>query len=213
MHPADAVLQQSMPSVMVPRFGALPAMQTYGERVLIGGDAVYLEIYRPWVRLVRKLGGYFHVTALPYGNGDEATDLHCGRIPPDLIGEFVQLARQAHPNETGAWIVWNSATETFRLIPVGILEHGPGHLRYDRPVLGPEDALVVDCHSHGRSRAFFSDTDDRDDCHDVKFAFVVGNCGRPNPSFALRLCAKGILEEVANIPSDWYAAARDRSLV
>jgi PRTRC genetic system protein A len=213
MHPADAALQQSFPSVMVPRFGALTAMDRPGERLLIASNGVFLEIVRPWLRVVRRLGAFTHRTAIPYGDVEESTDLRCGRVPAALIGDFAAMARAAHPKETGAWIVWNAARATFRQIPVGILEHSSGHLKYDRPVLADDDVLVVDCHSHGNHPAFFSETDDADDRHDVKFAFVIGNCAALTPSMALRLCAKGIFETVERVPGDWYAAAREEVLV
>ncbi len=66
----------------------------------------------------------------------------------------------------------------------------------------------MDLHSHGRLPAFFSATDNADDRFDVKFALVVGNCGAATPSMVLRLCAKGILEDVERVPSDWYCAVR-----
>ncbi|SPS02240.1 PRTRC system protein A [Cupriavidus taiwanensis] len=212
MHPADTALQQSFPSVMVPRFGQLAAMERPGERLLIAANGVFLEIARPWLRMVRRLGAFEHRTAIPYGEAAEATELHCGRVPAQLIGEFAAMARAAYPKETGAWIVWNAASATFRLIPVGILEHSGGHLKYERPVLADDDVLVVDCHSHGSHPAFFSGTDDVDDRHDVKFAFVIGNCAALAPSMALRLCAKGIFETVERVPGDWYVAAREEVL-
>lgn len=208
MHPADVTLQQSFPSVMVPRFSTLEPMTHAGERLLIAANGVFLEIVRPWLRVVRRLGQYEHRTPVPYGDTAEATELRCGRIPAQLIGEFADMARAAHPKETGAWVVWNAATEIFELVPVQILEHSAGHLKYERPALAEDDVLVVDCHSHGRAPAFFSSTDNEDDRHDVKFAFVIGNCGAKVPSMALRLCAKGIFEAVEKVPTGWYAAAR-----
>ena len=208
MHPADMALQLSFPSVMVPRHGALPQLEQVGERLLIAANGVFLEIVRPWLRVVRRLGEFQHRIAIPYGDATELTELRCGRVPPALIGEFADMARAAYPNETGAFVVWNARTQQFRLIPVRILAQGIGHLKYDRPELGADDVLVVDCHSHGRYPAFFSATDDEDDRHDVKFAFVIGNCNAAVPSLALRLCAKGIFENVERIPNGWYDAVR-----
>ena len=206
MHPADIALQQSFPTVMAPRFGALQPMQASGERLLIGQNGIFLEIARPWIRLVRRLASYVVETPIPYGVVQPVTELHCGQVPLELIGQFARMARDAHPNETGAWIVWNVQTRAFRLIPVRILEHGPGHLRYDRPRLEEADVLVMDCHSHGRHRACFSSTDNADDRFDVKFALVVGECDRQYPSLALRLCAKGIMDDVNPIPVSWFRA-------
>ncbi|RZT29086.1 PRTRC system protein A [Cupriavidus agavae] len=212
MHPADIALQQSFPSVMVPRFGQLAPMARPGERLLIAANGVFLEIVRPWLRVVRLLGTFQHRSPIPYGDVAEETELQCGRVPGELIGEFAAMARAAHPKETGAWIVWNAASGAFRLVSVGILEHSGGHLKYQRPVLADGDVVVVDCHSHGNHPAFFSATDDEDDRHDVKFAFVIGNCAAHAPSMALRLCAKGIFEAVERVPNEWYTAAREEVL-
>ncbi|CAG9185755.1 hypothetical protein LMG32289_06091 [Cupriavidus pampae] len=206
MHPADLALQQSFPTVMVPRFSALAPLEMAGERLLIAANGVFLEIVRPWLRVVRRMGAFQHSTALPYGDATEATELRCGRVPAQLIGEFAAMARSAHPVETGAWIVWNAASASFRLIPVRILEQSSSHLNYDRPRLADGEVLVVDCHSHGRYGAGFSSKDDADDRYDVKFAFVVGHCGSATLSMALRLCAKGIFEKVETIPAQWYDA-------
>ncbi|MBY4898685.1 PRTRC system protein A [Cupriavidus sp. AU9028] len=212
MSPSDITLQQSFPAVMVPRSSEVAPMERQGERLLVAQNGVYLEIVRPWVRLVRKLGGYDHKTSIPYGDMAEETALHCGRLPVELIRQFADMAMAAYPKETGAWIVWNAATHLFRLVPVTIREHSESHLRYDRPCLSTDDVLLVDCHSHGPSPAYFSPTDDEDDRYDVKFAFVLGNCVSPVPSMALRLCAKGIFEPVEPVPSDWYRAVRRKEL-
>jgi PRTRC genetic system protein A len=191
---------------MVPRFGELAALQTDGERLLVAQNGLFLEIRRPWLRIVRKVGGFEVATAIPYGRVDPATELNCGRVPPELVGEFADMARAAMPNETGAWIVWHPDSRAFRIVPLVALSHSAGHLVYERPVLEDGEVMVMDCHSHGASEAFFSRTDNSDDCHDTKLAFVLGNCGSAHPSIALRLCAKGIFERMSDIPVSWRQA-------
>ncbi|QUN31833.1 PRTRC system protein A (plasmid) [Cupriavidus sp. KK10] len=213
MHPMDITLQQSFPTVMVPRFGDLAPLETTGERLLIAANGVFLEVSRPWLRLVRRVAQFDVKTAVPYGVAAETTDLRCGKLPAQLIGQFAEMARAAMPNETGGWIVWNLPTGAFRLAPVTILSHGRGHLQYERPALVDGEVVVVDCHSHGNFPAYFSSTDNEDDQHDVKFAFVMGNCLAATPSLCLRLCAKGIFEPVDRVPGDWYMAARAQEVV
>jgi PRTRC genetic system protein A len=123
------------------------------------------------------------------------------------------MAREAHPRETGAWIVWSPSTRAFRLAPVVILSHDAGSLKYSAPSLAGDEVLVMDCHSHGKHPAYFSSTDNEDDQHDVKMALVIGNCDRPNPSIAARLCAKGIFEETERVPSSWYRAIRAKGAI
>ncbi|WP_420715417.1 PRTRC system protein A [Cupriavidus sp. D39] len=199
-------MQQSFPTVMMPRFGSLQAMQADGERLVVASNGLFLEILRPWLNLVRRVGQFDVATAIPYGMVKERTELICGKVPPALIGEFAALARQTMPNEAGAWITWRRDTGTFRLVPVKVLEHSAGHLRYERPELVAGESLVMDCHSHGAAEAFFSHTDNTDDRHDVKFAFVLGNCASRHPSMKVRLCAKGVLEPAADVPAAWRHA-------
>ena len=205
MNQIDIALQLSFPSVMVPTREPVVPMAWPGERLLIASNGVFLEINRPWIRLVRRLGSFEWRTPVPYGEAVELTELPCGSVPAELVAEFARMARAALPNEVGAWIVWHAATGLFRLVPLPSLSHSPAHLSYERPKLRDGEWLVVDCHSHGRGSAYFSGTDDRDDQHDVKFALVLGHCHR-TPSVALRLCAKGRLEPAHAVPQKWMTA-------
>lgn len=204
MNAADSVLQRSFPTVMVPRREPIEPMASAGERLLVAENGVFLEISLPWISLVRRVASFTAAIPIPYGCTIEHTELICGRVPEELIGEFVAMARAAHPKETGAWIVWCTRTHQFRLLPVLILSNSSGSLKYDRPERHDDEVLVIDCHSHGRYPAFFSTTDNEDDMHDIKFSLVVGNCSSHVPSFAFRLCAKGIFEEVERVPDAWY---------
>jgi PRTRC genetic system protein A len=204
MNAADSVLQRSFPTVMVPRREPVGPMASAGERLLVAENGVFLEISLPWISLVRRVASFTAPIPIPYGSVEEHTNLICGRVPEELIGEFVAMARAAYPNETGSWIVWSTRTHQFRLLPVVILSQSSGSLKYDRPERHDDEALIIDCHSHGRHPAYFSSTDNEDDKHDIKFSLVVGNCASHVPSFAFRLCAKGIFEEVERVPAAWY---------
>ncbi|WP_416047427.1 PRTRC system protein A [Cupriavidus basilensis] len=206
MNPLDSTLQRSFPSVMVPTREPVVPMTAAGERLLVAGNGVFLEILRPWIRLIRRISIYAVSTAIPYGVVEEVTELLCGRVPPELIRAFAEQARAACPNETGGWIVWNPRTKAFRLVPVVVLSHDCASLRYDRPQLVDGEVLAADCHSHGRFAAGFSTTDDQDDRFDVKFAVVLGRCDTRRMDVALRLCAKGIFERSHNIPASWLDA-------
>ncbi|CAG9255081.1 conserved hypothetical protein [Paraburkholderia unamae] len=205
MNPVDLVLRGSFPSVMVPTREPVELMKAPGERLLIASNSVFLEINRPWIRLVRRLASFEWSTPVPYGEAMELTELPCGAVPAELVVEFARMARLALPNEVGAWIVWDELAKRFRLVPLPALSHGPGHLHYERPDLREGEWLVVDCHSHGSGQAYFSATDNRDDQHDVKFALVLGRCHR-QPTISLRLCAKGRFELAGEVPLKWVAA-------
>ncbi|MGB8420194.1 PRTRC system protein A [Paraburkholderia sp. RP-4-7] len=203
MNAIDSLLQTSFPSVMVPMRESVVALDRPGERLLIAADGVYLEVVRSWIRVVRRIAKYDVATAIPYGRVDAVTQQLCGPVPPQLIAEFRAMARKDHPVEVMAWIVWNALTGAFRIVQLTARSQGSGHIEgYQRPDLAEGEHLVVDCHSHGAHEAYFSPTDNDDDVFDVKFAFVLGECGSDRPSTAFRLCAKGIFEKSA-VPLSW----------
>ncbi|CAE6963393.1 PRTRC system protein A [Paraburkholderia domus] len=203
MNPGDSLLQMSFPSVMVPTRESVAAFDRPGERLLIATDGVYLEVVRPWIRVVRRIARYDVPTAIPYGRVEAVTQQLCGPVPPQLIAEFRSMARTGHPIEVMAWIVWNALTGAFRIVQLKAKSQGAGHIEgYQRPDLADGEHLIVDCHSHGAYGAYFSPTDDKDDAFDVKFAFVLGDCGHERLSTAFRLCAKGIFEKSA-LPKSW----------
>ena len=68
----------------------------------------------------------------------------------------------------------------------------------------PPDGVVVEFHSHGRSRAFFSATDDRDE-QGFRIYGVVGRLNTPRPELSLRL---GVYGHFA--PVDWSQVIADR---
>lgn len=100
MHPMDMTLQASFPTIMVPKFGSLTPLSGSGERLLVGTNGVFLEVVRPWLRVVRKIASYEVETAVPYGTVNEETELPCGQLPAELVGQFGEMARASMPNET-----------------------------------------------------------------------------------------------------------------
>jgi PRTRC genetic system protein A len=195
MDKRDVALQMTCPTVMVPRFSALPPADRAGERFLIAANGVFLEVTRAWARFVRKVG---EINApVPYGECHETDEWKAPELPASLLVEFQRLASATPEVEIGAGIVWNQHSNQYRLLPVETLAASGSHLKYRPPVLSDGDHLIVDCHSHARFQAFFSKTDNDDDRWSVKIAYVVGNCERAAVSTATRLCLKGIFENIA----------------
>lgn len=194
MDKRDAVLQASMPTVMMPRHGPLEPSTKMGERVIIAQNGVFLEIKRVWGRFIRPIAPAITMH-LPYGNCGAATEWNIAPLPVPLLHEFNKHAAAQCKTEVGASIIWNEVSG-YRLAPVQVLESTASHLHFIRAALAPNEHLVVDCHSHARGRAFFSSTDNDDDAFDVKVSYVVGNCDRDEKSTAMRLCLKGIFENL-----------------
>jgi PRTRC genetic system protein A len=67
---------------------------------------------------------------------------------------------------------------------------------YDRP-----RNLVVDIHSHGAMKPFFSGTDSADD-QGLKLSIVIGEMDKPLPTFVARVCIYGCFAPVE--PSNFF---------
>ena len=189
MDKRDIALQRACPIVAVPMFSPLEPLAENGERIVIAANGTFLEVRRSWARFVRKVGEIN--TVVPFGNLEESTTYFATNLPRELFFEFIRWARDDSHVEIGGNIVWNEMTKQFRLVRSGTVHGTSSRLDYEIPNLDPHEQIVVDCHSHSTGRAFFSRTDNDDDAHAVKMAFVVGHCNLPNPSVKMRLCIRG----------------------
>lgn len=191
MDPRDAVLQAHTPAVMVPRFGTFEPMTTYGHRFLVADNGLWLEMRRAWLYARLQISATQSGVPIPYGRLEESVELLFGKIPKDLLDDFVGQAKADLPNESAAAIIWNESTSLLSLQKLVTLTAGPAHITSAPASLGAGDHLVADLHSHAMLPAFFSDQDDRDDRSAVKLSVVVGNLDKPVQTFASRLCALG----------------------
>lgn len=194
LNPHDQILQRTCPTIMVPRFEPLRPLANNGHRFLVAQDGLWLEVKRPWLHLVWPVAENHHQVAMPYGSLEPKVSFLCPGIPGSLIKRFTDDARAALPNEFAAWITWNEQTKAFAYRPLTSTSAGPAHLKLDRPVLGEQEHLVMDVHSHATMKAFFSKEDNRDDAGEVKLSVVFGRLGSDQSmSSKIRLCANGVV--------------------
>lgn len=194
----DQILQQTCPTIMVPRFSELEPLATSGHRFLVASDGLWMEVRRPWLHAMLPVA-LQHGVAMPYGTVRPRINFLCGAVPRTLLHQFSPEAVRNMPNECGAWIVWSEHTGEFRYQSLTATSSGIGHLNIDRPALEEGEHLVVDMHSHGELPAFFSSTDDRDDAGEVKLSFVLGSLGSEDVSSKIRLCLNGLFVEAADL--------------
>lgn len=185
MNNADTILQAKAPMVMVPNHEALAPLER-GRRYLAARQGLFVEVARDWLHACVPLGT---AVRLPYGILEPVVKIQLPDLRP-LFGAFVEYAQSELPKEVAAWIV-RDGTGDFRLCPLEARSSSGVHIEYERPKLQGGDELVVDLHSHGRMKAFFSETDDVDDIGQVKIAGVFGEVHRPTPSRVFRLCLHG----------------------
>lgn len=192
----DIALQLSCPVASAPKFSDLAPLDRNGERIVLASNGAFLEVCRPWVRIITQVGPALAMT-VPFGELKETVDYKAAKLPRALLEEFVEWAQRESDVEIGAVITWNEYTGEYALLRSKSNHATSGSLDYELPSLADGVHIVVDCHSHSHHAAFFSHVDDKDDQHAVKFAFVVGNCNTDKPTTASRLCVRGIFKKLS----------------
>jgi PRTRC genetic system protein A len=102
----DNILQSLCPTVMVPKFSPLDPLHGPGHRFLAAADGLWLEVQRPWLRLVWPLCGQTEVK-MPYGEVRKTIEFSFDRVPENLLHRLIIDAQNDHPLESEAWLVWN----------------------------------------------------------------------------------------------------------
>lgn len=202
MDARDLALQASCPVLAVPRFGELPSMGN-GQRILVAANGMFVQVQLDWLDCIQRLAPATEFP-LPYGEVQERMAFAFGRLPIDLIEQFVAQARQRLPDETAGALVYSRASGDLRLVVHPPMSASPGHVRYGVSALAAGDTLAVDLHTHGRLPAFWSPTDDLDDTG-IKIAGVFGDLHRAQPTAAFRLVLNGAFRA---LPHPWQAARR-----
>lgn len=188
--PRDVALQSVTPTVVVPLFGEFEPLQQRGRRILVANDGLWMEARQPGIYSRQRIAVLDSV-ALPYGTVAACIDLGCSQIPRSELHKFVEYARAHMPDEVAMAMVWDDRTASLKTVVLEPISSSPGHIQYKRPDLDEHQHVVADIHSHGRSKAFFSRTDNEDDRGDMKIAIVVGNLDTPQPTVKARFCTYG----------------------
>lgn len=193
MDSRDIALQSVMPTVMVPRFSELEELDTPGNRILMAANGVWLEVCRAWLYVRTQIDKPLAVP-VPYGNVSAVMRFSFGKLPLVLLTQFIEQARVHSPNECAALVVWNHRTNEWKLMMLKETSAGPIHVNFNLPTLGEDEHMVMDLHSHGEGRAFFSDDDNIDDDWKgiPKIAGVIGNLNKPEVTASFRLCVNGV---------------------
>lgn len=188
----DNILQTLCPTVMVPRYSPLDPLHGPGHRFLAAADGLWLEVRRPWLRLVWPLCCQAEVK-MPYGELEPSMEFSFDKVPEEFFRRFIKDAEDAHPIECSAWLVWNEEREWLEYRKLRTIAGTSASLNVERPPLLPHEHLAVDIHSHGGDiPAFFSPEDDRDDRGEVKIGVVVGNVNSETTNVVMRLSVLGL---------------------
>lgn len=188
----DRAIQGSCPTLMVPLHGELPAL-TSGKRLLMGKTGVFLEVRSRALHACLPIAQ----VATPYGEVTPFIRLSAGPIPSSLLAEAMSSAA-ATPDEV-AFGIEMADDASYVLRRPSVQSASATHITYLDSL--DDERLVIDAHSHGDGRAFFSSTDDQSDLSrpGPYIALVLGRCSSA-PEVAARLVAPPWLVPV---PIQW----------
>jgi PRTRC genetic system protein A len=194
----DRLIQERFPTIMVPRYEALPTCPLHQTRLLMARGGLYIDTFQPFGSFRRCL--WFADRDLPYGEVEEVDDfsgiLKDSQVTAIFENSILpQAAEYADDNrEWAGWIVW-SKEEGYSYLPLDFEASAASVFIRQRPVLPEGTHLVIDVHSHGMMKAFFSSTDDVDDSGGVRLSVVLGsycrNEGRHNFLYKCRAVLEG----------------------
>lgn len=187
----DEAILKAFPLLPATFSGEAETANEYGMRYVVGKTGVWREITLPWLRARHQVA--HSVIELPYGETTDLIEFRCGPVPRDLIRKFADEARQAAPTEIAAAFLWNNSTGQWRYARREAISASADHIDYLEVTLVEDEHLVVDVHSHGHARAFFSPDDNRDDMGTMRISLVMGKLDQQVPSTAMRLCLAGFM--------------------
>ena len=179
----DTAIQSTFPVVVAPVDGELLAPTQAGTRFLMTHHGVMREVSNHWMTSRQLVAP----AALPYGEVQDGVTFHVAAPPRDLLQAFVEQAKLALPNEAAGLLAINTTNGQWALYARLPSLVTPDRIDYIEPTLDENEVAVVDIHSHGRDRAFFSRRDDADDFGGIKLSAVVGQVHTDQPQFAMRL--------------------------
>lgn len=190
LDPLDVALHATYPVVAAPRFGPLEPMTKPGQRMIVAANGIFLQVNRPWIDCIQRVGATDPNLPLVYGDIEERLVFAFGTLPQVLFDQFVEAARAALPDEVAAAVIWSGHDASLRLDICDKISASHQHVTFAPLRLARGEVLVCDLHSHGADDAFFSPQDDEDDV-ELKLTGVFGRVNTARPCAAFRLCING----------------------
>lgn len=155
MDARDAILYATCPLVPAPTLAPFEPLGAPGKRLIAARDGMYLEARSHALHCLQRVAEF----PTPYGLVSPFLRLLAGPVPAAMIREIARQSLSASPFEI-AFIIHREAEQYVLHTPQPI-SASAGHVTYADE--RDPDRLVLDIHSHGAGRAFFSVTDDQSD--------------------------------------------------
>lgn len=178
----DNALAQATPVYPAAHGGAAPKLTEGQHCYLLAQDGLYVA------GRGRGFTAFIRLCALPkltpFGELREGVVFDDAMIPRDLTAKAAVMAIADSPLEWAGAIVRIDAQYALQSVRIG--SASPAHVTYDRDSYD-DAALVVDMHSHGDSKPYFSSIDNASDAEGVHLSLVFGHCATRE---SLRLVAR-----------------------
>lgn len=188
----EKLLLAQLPLVAVPPETRIERLDKNGQRLLVAGNGIFIEVRRDWLYAIRSCGGLDADLQTPFGPFQEVTELAGKRIPRALVDAFVERARAASPKEVGALITYDLVLRRWALRMNRSLSASADALSYEIPDLASSEHRCVDIHSHGEAPAFLSSTDRRDTRGTTAVVMVAGKVSEPKADIIAYLYLQGM---------------------
>jgi len=186
----DMVIFETTPTLLQPKYGSkLPEPPLGTHRFVCGSAGLYIEAKNEVLSV--RLPIAVSSLKLPYGDVVH-TGIHLdfGLIPRFILDLAIAKAKIATPNEWAGYIVWVVQENRYTLFEPDVMSASLSRISYSTAI--PSGLIpVMDLHSHGRSSAFFSGTDNVSDLGGFYVAGVIGNCDLAEQTFAARMVVNG----------------------
>lgn len=165
----DVAVYATCPIYAAPRYAQYEPLQREGRRHVAGEDGMYIEVKSSQMHACVKIASF----PMPYGPVAEFIELVNGPVPSRMLQGFVTRAVDETPKEIAGIV--RVAEGTYELATPQVLSSSSAHIEYNDTEF---DHIVIDMHSHGRHKAFFSATDDASDLSRFGpyIAIVIGEC-------------------------------------
>jgi PRTRC genetic system protein A len=200
-NPLDVALAAGTPVYPMAHDGTLPELVSGQHCYLLAQDGLFLYGRGYGFDAIKRLSTLAAPT--PFGAITPGLRLDHGRVSVALFAHACGFAAKIAQTEwAGAITIQEDRYQLDEIVAEATSAAEVTYLResYD------DDRLIVDLHSHGEDKAYFSPTDDRCDAQGIYLAVVIGHCHDANRMhFVSRVTINGVF--MALKPEDWLDAS------
>lgn len=183
----DAAISATCPVVGAPTHGQLVDLVSGQRRYIVATDGLYIEARSDVLHVCQRIEAFEADTVTWAGAVKPFIRVLCRPVPRKLFADLIDRAEAATPTEMAALVV--AGESGWEIHDPGVQSASATHVTYGDLTLEQEPLLLIDAHSHGEGRAYFSQTDDASDRgrQGPHISVVFGRC-HADIRYVSRLC-------------------------